>query len=101
MQAPAEPPFWAHKPLHRLTRTEWEALCDGCARCCLIKLEDEETGEMKWTMRSPDVTEFTSILNRHGAWNNELVGLVEVAQRLNIEARVQEVADSVVQQNGT
>src|SRR4051795_3483174 len=36
-------PFWK-KPLEALTRTEWEQLCDGCGRCCLVKLEDEETG---------------------------------------------------------
>jgi hypothetical protein len=56
--------------------------------------EDEESGEMKWIVREPDVNEFTSILNRHGAWNESLTGMVEVAQRLNLEARVQEVADT-------
>ena len=36
-------PFWL-KPLAALDRGEWEALCDGCGRCCVHKLEDEETG---------------------------------------------------------
>ena len=41
-------PFW-RKPLGELTRSEWEALCDGCGRCCLNKLEDIDTGEIAWT----------------------------------------------------
>ncbi|MDQ3246064.1 MAG: YcgN family cysteine cluster protein [Pseudomonadota bacterium] len=36
-------PFW-EKPLAELDRGQWEALCDGCGRCCLHKLEDDETG---------------------------------------------------------
>jgi uncharacterized cysteine cluster protein YcgN (CxxCxxCC family) len=42
-------PFWTVKPLHALTREEWEALCDGCAKCCLHRLEDEETREIFYT----------------------------------------------------
>lgn len=37
---------WWDKPLESLDRGEWEALCDGCGRCCLHKLEDDETGEL-------------------------------------------------------
>ncbi len=42
-------PYWRTKTLEEMTREEWEALCDGCARCCLIKLEDEDTGEIAYT----------------------------------------------------
>lgn len=38
--------FWEDVPLSRLDRAQWEALCDGCGKCCLNKLEDDETGEI-------------------------------------------------------
>lgn len=38
-------PFW-EQPLASLDRGQWEALCDGCGRCCVHKLEDEVTGEL-------------------------------------------------------
>ena len=44
-----EPPFWQTKTLTEMTKSEWESLCDGCARCCLNKLENETTGEIQFT----------------------------------------------------
>ncbi len=43
------PKFWETVKLNKLTPTEWEALCDGCGRCCLNKLEDPDTGEIAQT----------------------------------------------------
>lgn len=43
------PKFWEKYDLTELTKPEWEALCDGCGKCCMIKLEDETIGSLQYT----------------------------------------------------
>lgn len=66
-------------------------------RCTGVEDDDENSstrGSMKWMIREPDVQEFATILSRHGVWNDGLSSFVEVAQRINIDAQVQDVVDS-------
>ncbi|MFG1346640.1 YcgN family cysteine cluster protein [Xanthobacter autotrophicus DSM 431] len=47
--APAAEPFWRTTPLSAMNAAQWESLCDGCGRCCLVKLEDEDSGAIAYT----------------------------------------------------
>ena len=42
-------PFWQTKALAEMSAEEWESLCDGCGRCCLLKLQDDASGEIQHT----------------------------------------------------
>ena len=53
-------PFWEVKQPEELSAAEWEALCDGCGLCCLVKLEDADTGELHYTSMVCELMDSTS-----------------------------------------
>ena len=66
---PSRAPFWETKRLSEMDEAEWEALCDGCGRCCLITLEDEDTLEVHETdvhcrLYDPETRRCTNYANR-------------------------------------
>lgn len=50
--SPENAPFWRQKRLEELNSEEWESLCDGCGQCCMLKLDDVESGERHFTRLS-------------------------------------------------
>lgn len=83
----------------------WNELSDNQRQAAMDHLlerctgeEDEQSGDMKWTTREPDVAEFTSILRRHGAWNDDLVGFTTVAKTVDIDAMVEDVVSTAAEE---
>lgn len=73
--------FWQKEPLENLTHAQWEALCDGCGKCCVHKLQDEETELVYYT----DVA--CHYLDQHSAQCSDYCGrLQNVPGCLNLNA---------------
>ncbi len=83
---------------NELTPQQRSALVDHLLERCFGE-EDESSGEMKWSVREPDVQEFSSILQRHGAWNDELNGFVSIAQRVQIDDMVNDVVSNTAEES--
>jgi hypothetical protein len=71
-----------------------KALIDHLLECCIGE-EDEKDGTMKWSVREPDVMEFSAILRRHGAWNDDLAAFATIAKTINIDALVEQAVAQV------
>ena len=75
------------------TNQQRQALVDHLLERCTGE-EDEQNGDMKWTTREPDVAEFTVILRRHGAWNDDLAGFASVAKTVDVESLIEDVVSA-------
>jgi uncharacterized cysteine cluster protein YcgN (CxxCxxCC family) len=69
MSDPKKIPFWKEKSLSEMSKSEWESLCDSCGKCCCIRLEDEDTGQIYITdvvckLFDPSVCRCTDYTNR-------------------------------------
>lgn len=76
---------------NELSPEQRNALIDSLLERC--QGEEQEDGSMKWSVREPEVQEFASILERHGAWNDALQNFVAVAQNIELDEIIEEEAD--------
>jgi hypothetical protein len=84
---------------NELDNTKRTALVDHLLERCSGE-EDEESGEMKWKVREPDVHEFSSILRRYGAWTTELAEFSSIAKSLDLDFMTDEAEETeTVRQN--
>jgi hypothetical protein len=73
---------------HELSEPQMTALVDHLLEH-ITGEEDEKTGVMNWSTREPDVQEFSSILDRHGAWHQSLAGFCSIAQKIDLGSLVE------------
>lgn len=71
--AKREAPFWERKSLAEMTRAEWESLCDGCGRCCVLKLQDADTDDVRPTAVACRLLDLRTCRCRHYKARHALV----------------------------
>lgn len=81
--------FWQTKSLNQLTKQEWESLCDHCGRCCLLKLENEYTGDYYYTnvicqYQDTEKCQCTHYLDRKSYMPDCLVLTPEILQKSDL-----------------
>jgi hypothetical protein len=77
-----------------LTARQRSALVDHLLEYCTGEEDEEDAGApMKWKIREPDVRELRTILQRHGAWNEDLSGFVYVARRIDVDSMIEASTD--------
>jgi hypothetical protein len=80
---------------NELADTQRKALIDHLLEACTGEEDEGDGGAMKWSVREPDVQEFSAILRRHGAWNDDLAAFASIAKTIDIDALVEESVEDV------
>jgi len=80
---------------NELADTQRKALIDHLLECCTGEEDENDGGAMKWSVREPDVQEFSAILRRHGAWNDDLAAFASIAKTIDIDSLVEEAVEGV------
>ncbi len=80
---------------NELTDVQRKALVDHLLECCTGEEDEADGGTMKYSVREPDVQEFSAILRRHGAWNDDLAAFASVAKTIDIDSLVEEAVDGI------
>ncbi|MEO0341847.1 MAG: YcgN family cysteine cluster protein [Pseudomonadota bacterium] len=81
--------FWDTTPLDEMSKQQWESLCDGCGKCCLIKLEDIDTGELRYTNIACRLFDDTSCRCTNYPLRKQLVAGCVILTPENLESTVE------------
>ncbi len=82
------PRFWERKSLKQMSQAEWEALCDGCGKCCLNKLEDEDSGQVALTRVACRLLDDATCRCAHYETRHQFVPDCIVLKPANIESHL-------------